>query len=359
MHILILILAWITPALVAELLGWRGTWGGGGAFVDLIIPIPVAGGTMHVPSFVVLALVVLAQRHNDAVRSYLPVVAFAIAAAALAAMLDYDRLNSWLFTDYTPHGSPFRLDSNPLFLFIVTDALWAGLYLNMLGRRVPAAAWLALPLAPLLVIAGNAMNYKTGGPVFKIGPGIPGMSRGEESSMIYTSAPYDERVYLGWLENSSLLPPWENANTEHEAILFTNSLQVQKEFWKFDAAQDHASVVATICLYEEDRSIEPYSGYQDCFGGRETAEETIERLVREHSTGLGKKIDSWYAYVRMCDEVTLPDSPATDLAREGICLGVRNVYPKRLAGFIDQYGEDSPQVRFVREEAAARGLAAP
>ena len=231
-------MAWLTPAVIAELLGWRGTWGAGGAFADYIIPIPVAGGTMHVPSFVVLALVVFANRHKlESARSVLPLVAFAVAAAGLAAMLDYDRLNSWLFTDYTPHGSPFRLDSNPLFLFITTDALWAGLYLQMRGRRVPGPAWLALPLAPLLVMAGNALTYKTGGPVFKIGPGMPGMVRGEETSVIYTSAPYDEGVFLDWLESSSLLPPWENVNTEHEAVIFTSSLELMKKFWKFDVAK--------------------------------------------------------------------------------------------------------------------------
>ena len=129
MHILVLVLAWLTPALIAEMLGWRGVWGGGGAFGDYIIPIPVAGGAMHVPSFVVLAVVVFAnRRRTEAGRSFLPLFAFCIAAAGLAAMLDFDRLNSWLFTDYEPSGSPFRFDSNPFFLFVTTDALWAGIY---------------------------------------------------------------------------------------------------------------------------------------------------------------------------------------------------------------------------------------
>jgi|GEM_PF-3339390 len=48
-------LAWVSPALIAELLGWKGIWGAGSAFFDALIPIPVAGGVMHVPGFAAVA----------------------------------------------------------------------------------------------------------------------------------------------------------------------------------------------------------------------------------------------------------------------------------------------------------------
>jgi len=47
------ILAWMAPPLVAGALGWRGVWGSGSALVDYMIPVPVAGGVLHVPSFAV------------------------------------------------------------------------------------------------------------------------------------------------------------------------------------------------------------------------------------------------------------------------------------------------------------------
>ena len=45
--------AWVTPALMAGALGWSGIWGSGSAFGDYLIPVPVAGGALHVPSFAV------------------------------------------------------------------------------------------------------------------------------------------------------------------------------------------------------------------------------------------------------------------------------------------------------------------
>ncbi len=46
-----ILIAWPLPALIAGALGWKGVWGSGSAFVDYIIPIPVAGGVLHMPSF--------------------------------------------------------------------------------------------------------------------------------------------------------------------------------------------------------------------------------------------------------------------------------------------------------------------
>ena len=53
---------WITPAVVAGMLGWPGIWGGGSAFGDLILPAPITGGIIHVPSF--LTAILLATSFN-------------------------------------------------------------------------------------------------------------------------------------------------------------------------------------------------------------------------------------------------------------------------------------------------------
>ena len=55
------ILAWVTPAAIAGALGWKGIWGSGGAFADYLIPFPVAGGVFHLPSFIVVSLVLAKQ----------------------------------------------------------------------------------------------------------------------------------------------------------------------------------------------------------------------------------------------------------------------------------------------------------
>lgn len=354
-RIIILIAAWITPAIIAGLLGWSDVWGAGSAFVDYLIPIPVAGGVFHVPSFIVLAIIVFAiGSDGSTVRSLLPAVAFAVAAGALALMLDYERLNGWLFTDYEPYGSPFRFDRNPFLLFIVTDACWAGIYALVAGRSSPALYWALVPLAVGFVIAASVLQYSTAGPTFKLGGPVPVEGRGNEIRLVYTSSPYDEAAFLDWLAKGPVGVPWETPNAEHTAVVFTNSLQMLKwgEYSKIKGEQ----TIATICLYEEDRSAIAHVGYHDCFAGRETAMETYNRLRDEVSTGLGREVDNWYAMARLCDDVPVEEKSSQDIARTSMCAGIRKVFPKRLQQITGKYGEDSEQVRFVRAEALARGL---
>lgn len=360
MRIAVLILAWVTPALIAGAAGWSGIWGTGSALVEYLIPIPVAGGALHVPSFAVLAMVVASSRGwPDSGRSLLPVIAFGIAAAAMAGMLDFDRLNGWLFTDYEPYGSPVRFDGNALFLFVMTDALWAGIFSLGVGLRPPARSWIALPLVPLTIIAIAGWNYKFGGPEFAIGPTLPGDVRGNQVKLIYTSQPYDEPALLAWLEDSALAPPWTNPNAEHEAIVFTNSLQLMKYVWRDPSDIRGEATVATICRYEEDRSVAIHADYFDCFAGWETVDEAIAGFAAREPAGLGRDVDTWFALARFCDDVDTTEGDARDIKRVGICMGMRRVYPERLSRIAANYGEDSPQFRFVRDEGAARGLTGP
>lgn len=360
MRIGVLILAWITPALIAGALGWSGIWSTGSALVEYLIPIPVAGGVLHVPSFVVLAFVIASSRASaDSRPSFLPLIAFGIAAAAMAAMLDFDRLNGWLFTDYEPYGSPVRFDGNPVLLFVVNDALWAGLFTLGTGQRPPARSWLLLPALPLAIVAIAGFNYKTGGPVFEIGPGLPGSARGDQLKLIYTSVPYDETVLLEWLEASALTPPWTDPNTEHEAIVFTNSLQLLKWAWRDPDEVRGETAVATICRFEEDRSIGIHQGYYDCFADRETVDEALASLAAAEPTGLGRDIDAWFALARFCDGVDITGQDGRDIKSVGMCIGMRRVYAERVSRVAVNYGEDSPQFRFIRDEGEARGLSAP
>ncbi len=356
MHFMILILAWITPAVIAGALGWSGIWGAGSAFGEYLIPIPVAGGVFHVPSFVAAAGIILASRNSTRpLTRYLPVLAFGVLAVALCLMLEFDRLNAWLFTDYVPFGSPLRLDGNPLFLFVATDAFWVGTYALMRGFSSPSRSWFLLPLIPAAVVGLSALNYQTSAPVFEIGGSMHTRTRGEEIITVYTSESYDEAVFLNWVEQDRYFAlPWFNVNSEHVAVLFTNSMHVVK-WGQFDQVEGE-STVATICLYEEDRSIVPHLGYFDCFADRKTVEQELASLVASESTGLGNDIDFWYARVLLCDGVEIPEDAATDIARVGVCQGMVRVYPRNVNRFIEEYGEDSDQVSFVRAEAAARGL---
>ena len=110
MRLIILTLAWVTPAIITEILGWRGIWGSGSAFGDALIPIPVAGGCLHVVSFCLSAAIVYREhRLPSSTQNILPIIAGALFMGMIALQIDYDRLNAYLFSDYQPYGSPVRL----------------------------------------------------------------------------------------------------------------------------------------------------------------------------------------------------------------------------------------------------------
>jgi hypothetical protein len=117
--------------------------------------------------------------------------------------------------------------------------------------------------------------------------------------------------------------------------------------------------VATFCLYEEDRSMLAHRGYHDCFADRNTVEEDFAALLASESTGLGRDIDVWIAGIRLCDDVQIPVDVDMDIARPSVCRGLLDTYPRNLSRFIETYGEGSPQVEFVRAQAASRGLGGP
>ena len=356
MRTLVLILAWLTPPIIGGMFGWSGIWGGGSAFVDYIIPIPVAGGSLHVPSFIALAIftVVVSKMHTPASRFMAPLI-FSVFAITLAAMLEFDRLSAWLFTDYQPAASPLRLDANPLFLFIASDAFWGGVYALKKCQAAPLKSWIAVPVMPVLMVVAVLFFQQASGPRFEVGTGFPGSERGEPTRMVYTSSPYDKALFQAWLEERSYSFPWNNINVEHEAIIFTRSMQTIKWGVRDSEVIQGPDTIATFCLYEEDESITAHQGYHDCFADREVFEETIARLLVTEAPGLGRDIDNWYANIRLCDDVDM-NQTNSDLARPSRCEGIYRVYQRDLERFIAKYGEDSPQVTFVREQAEARRL---
>src|SRR5262245_6062241 len=84
--------AWLAPAAIAGGLGWKGIWGSGSAFVDYIIPIPVAGGVLHVPSFAVTSVIVFTQPWRI-LGGYARGILLAGALIGVATLLDLDRLH--------------------------------------------------------------------------------------------------------------------------------------------------------------------------------------------------------------------------------------------------------------------------
>ena len=99
-HLLIwLPLAWLLPALLGHALGWSGLWGGA-ALPDLLWPLPVAGGALHVPSFVLCAVLVkLLPGASDRVAARLQALLLGLALALALWLLRLDGMwVSWRST---------------------------------------------------------------------------------------------------------------------------------------------------------------------------------------------------------------------------------------------------------------------
>ncbi len=360
MRFAILMLAWITPAVIAGVLGWKGIWGSGSAFFDYLIPIPVAGGIFHVPSFLVAAFVVLSARKlPDFIVRYLPILAFGVFLIALSLQLDEQRINAWLFTDYSPARSIFKFGKNPLYLFVASDAFWVSVYASFLGRSVAFKYWLSLAFVPIAVLGAQAVLYQFSGPVFKMGGStVAGTEKNRNYanhiSVVYTSSAYDEKAFMAWLGTKNYFArPWLNPNYENAAIVFTNSMQIIK--WAKYTDLNDQNTIATVCLYEQDKSITPHKGVFDCFAGRETVSEKIGRLAREEPTGHGKVVDDWYARLRMCKDVEIPPRSG-DIALFNICGGLKQDFDRDMKKFAKWFGEDSDRLNFIKSKAAEYNL---
>lgn len=114
---------WVTPALVGGLLGWPGIWGGGTAFGDLILPAPITGGIVHVPSFVLaILLVCVYPRMAPTAATVVRAALVGAALIGLAHLVDLDRIALSFSSDHPLRGIPWQQDY--LGLCLMTDALW-------------------------------------------------------------------------------------------------------------------------------------------------------------------------------------------------------------------------------------------
>ena len=349
MRLIIILLIWVTPAIIAEMLGWKGIWGSGSALIDYLIPIPVAGGVLHVPGFVIAALVVLKlDKWQGSAAQWVPLIALAVLLLALTLQLELDSLNAWLFTDFEPGSSMLRFGENPLLLFMATDAFWVALYSLLLGQARNLRYMLILPLVPLMTIGAVMLSYKTTAPEFRYGTSVHGETRGDEIVLIYTQNRYNEKLFRDWLNSASnIMPPWDSIDAGHQAVLFTRSMQAV-EYARVD---DHDNIVATICRYEENREVIAYFEYEDCFIDRHNFNELMQISRDNTDTGLGRELDEWYAQAKLCDGLQMPAGYVQGVEAIDWCRRLREKFATLQDTISVKYGLDSPQVKFVSSHA--------
>lgn len=305
------VVAWVLPALVAQALGWRGIWGSGSALADFLMPLPVAGGVLHVPSFLVagflLALIPAASPRNATRLRYL---LLGMATAGLLWLLRLDAI--WLAWQTGGSWPAGLWDTNPLGLFLLSDAALALLFTlgGPWGRPWPDAVSALLFVLP--VLAPVSMTAKTAPERDAFLPGLsrPGPARGDLVQMVYsgrdTSAPEFRTAALAWVQQQRQLPQYQ-VDVDDLAVLFTPSLDGARGF-------DPTGATLTLCLYEDDTPATWLPGSQAaaCFSGHVTFQERFSAAYAARPAGEPPDIRHYMARREVCGGVQpLPASGDT------------------------------------------------
>ncbi|MCA9504270.1 MAG: hypothetical protein KC616_14370 [Myxococcales bacterium] len=257
-----LAVAWVLPAVLAGLAGWKGIWGSDSAFSDYLVPLPVAGGVLHVPSFLVLVGVVLGTGRGAGTQrtaggdaagpaSWLPVALLAGLLVAGLGLVDLERIWLGMTTDVPAR---LRVERNPLALFVASDAA-IGLLRVQAWRAGPRLGWALVAPAAVLTLL---LLASPGREEIRHGRAHPGPSRGDEVRFAWSRLDSLAALEPIAREYARAYSPDQSVNAEDVAIHFTTSLE---------GAQlgQEAGVVATLCLYEDGTPDRWGAGVVDCF----------------------------------------------------------------------------------------------
>lgn len=242
------VLAWVVPAVVAGALGWQGIWGSGSAGVDYLIPIPVAGGVLHVPSYGLMAVAVARLPHWSA-RGLQRWRALALALGIAGALMSVE-------------GPGLRLTQNPVGLFLLSDGLLATLALAAAPQRprlqvdLPS---LVLLLAPVALLAAVAWNLSPRSREFNVGAMRQGPGDREVTVYVQTrlrpdSAEFRSRA-LAWAMARHHPAQWHGI--DRTAVYFSRELDAA-------ARADAGRVFATLCQTADGRAPRWLPGPGDC-----------------------------------------------------------------------------------------------
>ena len=278
------VIAWIAPAAIAGMLGWRGIWGSGSAFVDFLIPIPVAGGVLHIPSFVVVSLILVSQPWSGRIGGYARGVLLAGALVGVAILLDLNKLQLAASTDAALGRWPWQ--ENPVGLFVLTDCLIAQPFLGAFRGRSPDGAkeWsVSLLLAivvPALYAAASLQADPRQHQPFIYTRSVPGPGRTDETMLFYSRLPIGTEAFREAVRPLIMeRDPRRGVNVEDAALLFFDSLEAAQQSRLDDARQ-------TICLYEDGTPTAWHPGYADCFAGHESFSDRMAKTLAAQDTSL-------------------------------------------------------------------------
>lgn len=297
------LIAWPLPALIAGAMGWTGVWGSGSALADYLIPIPVAGGVLHVPSFLVCSAIVWNMpKVSTLAAGHMRAFLLGVALAGVSLLLKVDAI--WLAykTQSSIPGDIWQ--SNPLGLFLLSDALvctmltWGATREGM-RFNVVSLLLVVLPVSlPTLV----AMQYSSADKDFLPGSGRPGLAHFDDVSMVFTSLDMNTSEFPNRAEQwVGPRHPRFLSGIDDAAYMFTRDLDAARNF-------DTSKVVKTLCLYED--------GTPPAWISGAASNECFERHV-----SFGDKFDSAYASRPVAEPLDLKEY----MARKDICVGVKTI----------------------------------
>lgn len=295
--ILWLVLAWVTPAAFALALGWSSVWGSGSVLVDYLVPIPVAGGVLHLPSFIAVSLLLFAGPLVAALGGYLRGLLLAGALVGVVSLFDLNQLHLAATTSMLG-GRVWQ--QNPLGLFILTDCAIAQLFVGALGGRWPLgtrewgvslAAVVALPLAYSIVSLETNPRRQD---AFVYTGTREGPQRGDEMAFYYAKLPLGSDAFRQ--AATAVLArhdPSNNVNSEDIAVFFFDSLAPAQAFNPAEARH-------TVCLYQDGTATTWNPGRADCFSQHESFSERFEKASRSQSAQLPPDVRSWLGRRQAC-----------------------------------------------------------
>lgn len=337
------LIAWPLPALIAGALGWEGVWGSGSALKDYLIPVPVAGGVFHVPTFVLGAVAVTVLPDlSPAGASRLRALIFGVVLAGVLWLLNlHDLFRSMQTSEPLKR---LQWQQNPLGLFFTCDALLALLFTIAAPQRprlrleLLTLLLLLLPsLIPLQMAMPRARTAEEVQLQFTAGTGDRGKTRGDESLMVYTpmdmNAPESRKRAEMWVEKpGSMAHPRFHISAEDLAVMFTGN---REAIQRFNADQ----AVVTLCLYEDGAPPRWLPGAGDCFSGHQNFSERLSAAAGARPQDEPAELRRYFTAQALCATeklASVPGGQGLQVTSAFVCEGLTRDREQLLVKFPDE-----------------------
>jgi hypothetical protein len=333
------LIAWPLPALIAGALGWEGIWGSGSALLDYLIPIPVAGGSLHVPSFLFCGLAVARMPSMAGVQaSRMRAALVGITLVGVMWLLDLSEILLARQTHSTVVGSLWQ--ENPLGLFLACDGA-LGLAFSVVRAELPLfrvdALTVALALLPCALPLAMAWPQSSSEQPFRHGTSKAGETRGDETYFVYTRlGPHDggfRQAALAWVSApSEVMHPRYHIDNEDSAIMFSEDLNAADR-------GDEMRVAVTLCLYEDGTEPQWFEGAGDCFRRHVTFSERLRKAFEARPADEPSEVRSYLAGRDLCRKVVAPQAQpeqGTEIMSVRYCSGLARTHEELLRRYPDE-----------------------